>query len=159
MSLASSLNLKHATFLNACLGHSRADAAVNINIQADRKKVHGANTGLGSQRCSIRHQNWTTKWFLFSMQHESWRKSLAWICLSHWWRVARVSGVAWRLSTQNEGLHFQKMSAKKACSFHYAAQEACLVEVICLSYLLPVENSASRANLNFTFFQRSLRYG
>ena len=56
-------------------------------------------------------------------------------------------------------LHFQKMSAKKACSFHYAAQEACLVEVICLSYLLPVENSASRANLNFTFFQRSLRYG
>ena len=40
-------------------------------------------------------------------------------------------------------LHFQKMSAKEAYSFHYAAQEACLVEVICLSYLLLVESSAS----------------
>ena len=60
-SRASSLNLKHATFLNACLGHSRADAAVTFHIETDRKKVHGASTGFNKPTPKSKIFNSTSK--------------------------------------------------------------------------------------------------
>ena len=43
--------------------------------------------------------------------------------------------------------------------FLYEAERACLVEVICLPYLLLVESSASLWNLDFRVFPKSLRCG
>ena len=43
--------------------------------------------------------------------------------------------------------------------FLYETERACLVEVICLPYLLLVESSASPLNLDFRVFPKSLRYG
>ena len=53
------------------------------------------------------------------------------------------------------GNHVWHLSMK----FLYETERACLVEVICLPYLLLVESSASPLNLDFRVFPKSLRYG
>ena len=127
MSPVRSLSVWRAPFPNACLFATFARECSCHYFDRPKEKwmgrarfweaylIDGINQRPSRTRF-VGHQNWTKNWCLFLLKHESWRKTFVWTCLTHKWRVVRVSGVAWSLSTQMENLflHPQKMSVNEA---------------------------------------------